>query len=138
MIKLDKLLAKINQANQFALKVEASMTLLADNAVLEVRLDEAHAIDTNKPKLVEDFICAFCTCFSIDPVMCDQCGKVFCVKEQIAYFCNSKNEACCLCRQVPTDKIKPLNRNKRRSMKKLRFECQGCKSILGITETCMG
>jgi hypothetical protein len=99
------------------------MNLLDDEAVLENRVDEELAVDTNKPKLLEDFICAFCTCFSIDPVMCDKCGKVFCVKEQVAFFAKPGNETCCLCRQVPKDKIKPLNKKLRKKMKKLRFEC---------------
>jgi hypothetical protein len=57
------------------------MTQLDDKAVLEDRVYEAYAVDTNEPKLVADFICASCACFTSDPVKCDQCGKVVCVKE---------------------------------------------------------
>jgi hypothetical protein len=138
MNKVDKFLADNNQANLHALKVEESMALLAYEAVLENRVDEAQAVDTNKPKLVADFVCAFCACFIFDPVMCDQCDKVFCVKEQIAFYALPGNNSCCLCRQVPTDKIKPLNRKLRRLMKKLRFECLSCKSILVVNEKGMG
>ena len=99
------------------------MARLANEAELTARLDEAHAIDTNKPKLVEDLVCSFCLLFPFDPVMCDRCDKVFCLKEQTTFFSNPKNEICSLCRQVPTDKIKTLNRNLRRKLKKLKFEC---------------
>ncbi len=58
------------------------MDLLEDRAVLEERLDEKHALDENKPKLVENFICAFCTNFSKDPLMCDRCENVFCEKNK--------------------------------------------------------
>jgi hypothetical protein len=49
------------------------MARLTVEAVLEVRLDEQHAVDTHKPRLVEDFICAFCSNFPVNPVMCDHC-----------------------------------------------------------------
>ena len=49
------------------------MARLAEEAVLEVRLDEQHAVDTEKPRLVEDFICAFCSNIPVNPVMCDHC-----------------------------------------------------------------
>ena len=54
------------------------MALLANEAVLDERLDEKQAVDSEKPKLVEDFICAFCANFPVNPVMCDRCEKVFC------------------------------------------------------------
>ena len=114
------------------------MDLLEDKAVLEERLDEKHALDENKPKLVEDFICAFCTNFPRDPVMCDRCENVFCEKEQMEYFSKPNNETCCHCRQIPKVKIRPLNRKIRRKMQKLRFECQGCKSVLGVSDAGMG
>ncbi len=54
------------------------MALLANEAVLDERLDEKQAVDSEKSKLVEDFICAFCVNFPLNPVMCDRCKKVFC------------------------------------------------------------
>ena len=99
------------------------MARLSNEAELTERLEEAHAVDTNKPKLVEDLICSFCLFFPFEPVMCDHCGHVFCLKEQITFFSNPKNQNCSYCRQVPTDKIKPLNRKLRKSMKMLKFEC---------------
>jgi len=34
--------------------------------------------------------------------------------------------------------MKPLNKKLRKKMKKLKFECQGCKSILGVNDAGMG
>ena len=114
------------------------MALLANEAVLDERLDEKQAVDSEKPKLVEDFICAFCANFPVNPVMCDRCEKVFCLQEQIEYFSKPKNETCCSCRQRPTDKVKPLNKKLRKKITKLKFECSGCKSILGVTDAGVG
>jgi hypothetical protein len=41
---------------------------------------------------------------------------------------------CSLCRQKPQDKFKPLNKKLRKKIKRLRFECQGCKSIVAVNE----
>ena len=120
---VDEFLANNDQTRLFDQKIEASMARLETQVELTERLEEEHAIDTNKPKLVEDIVCSFCLLFPSDPVMCDHCEKVFCLKEQTIFYSNPKNEACSHCRQVPTDKIKPLNRKLRRKMTKLKFEC---------------
>ena len=99
------------------------MARLANEVELTERLEEEHAVDANKPKLVDSLICSFCLLFPSDPVMCDQCNKVFCKKEQVTFYSKPKNENCSHCRQIPTEKIKPLNRELRRKMKKLKFEC---------------
>ena len=44
MNNVNKFFEENNQANLHALKVDASMAVLAEEAVLEMRLDEAHAI----------------------------------------------------------------------------------------------
>ena len=72
---MDDFLKNNSQAHLHALKVEGSMALLAEGAVLEVILDEANAL--NK-KEVEEFICAFCANFPKDPLICSECEKVFC------------------------------------------------------------
>ena len=77
------------------------MALLSEEAEMEVRVEETHALDTNKLKLVEDFICALCANFPLDLVMCDKCENVFCMEEQTEYFSRLGNEACCMCGNKP-------------------------------------
>ena len=52
------------------------MELLLTEAVLVSRLEDGNCQDK---QLVEDFICAFCMSFVVNPVMCGECEKVFCL-----------------------------------------------------------
>jgi len=79
--------------------------------VLEARLDEAYATDK---KQVEEIICAFCCNLPVNPVMCSECEKVFCLEDQKIYFSKTTNETCCHCRVKPKNRFKPLNRKLRR------------------------
>jgi hypothetical protein len=101
-------------------------------AELTARLSEKQAIS----KQVEDFTCSICIFYVFDPIMCSECSNVFCKA------CQKKNyesfEICPCCRQVPKDRYKLLNKDKRKKMKRLTFYCEGCPSILGVNEQGIG
>ena len=86
--------------------------------------------------MVEDFRCAFCMLYVFDPVMCSECPNVFCKA------CQKRNyetfEICSLCRRVPKEKFKPLNKEKRKKLKQLTFQCRGCPNIMKANDNGAG
>ena len=96
------------------------MSRLASEAELLARLDESHCLDK---KLVEDFRCSICLCFSLDPVMCSECEHVFCLQCRKGYYNKPVNVTCSDCRVEARDRYKPLNKKLRKKMKHLKFEC---------------
>ena len=105
------------------------MARLANDAELVARLDEAHALDK---KLVEDYRCSICICFGFNPVMCSECEHVFCSACRKDYYSKPANVTCSDCRIEAKERFKPLNKKLRKIMRRLKFECQGCKVVLGV------
>jgi hypothetical protein len=64
-------------------KIVTSMELLLTEANLVSRLEDGNCQDK---QLVQDFICAFCISFVVNPVMCGECEKVFCLECQLTYY----------------------------------------------------
>ncbi len=70
--------------------------------------------------------------------MCSKCSKIFCKGCQETYYKLPANVICMHCRQVATDKFKPLNKQARKQLKKLKFKCPGCPVILGVNNKGIG
>jgi hypothetical protein len=111
------------------------MNRLANEAELVARLDEVNAVDK---KLVEDYRCSICICFSFNPIMCSECEHVFCLEFCICYYNKPANFSCSDCRVKAKDRFKPLKKKLRKKMKNLKFECQGCKSIMAVNDKGIG
>jgi hypothetical protein len=128
-------LSRINQSNLLAKRVDENMSRLVSEAELVARLDEAQAVDK---QLVEDYRCSICICFTFDPVMCSECDHVFCLACRKGYYSKPTNVTCSDCRVEAKERYKPLNKKLRKKIKRLKFECQGCKSILSVNDKCIG
>ena len=104
------------------------MSRLASEAELVARLDESNCLDK---KLVEDFRCSICLCFSLDPVMCSECEHVFCLQCRKGYYNKPVNVTCSDCRvtqrQIQTSEQEAAQENEASQIRVLGLqERHGC------------
>jgi hypothetical protein len=66
--------------------------------------------------------------------MCSECEHVFCLECRKDYYSKPANVACSDCRVKAKDRFKPLNKKMRKKLKHIKFECQGCNSIMTVND----